>query len=236
MVSVINKLKTFSEWHDMDDRLAKALQHSVKKTEAMTASQGRSFAQFASKQPEEVQSSLTQANELIKRTQVSVKAGDDLIPKIRSSLNRMRPLNEDIKAKRKATQATRERADKSSKKSASTGAKLEALRTRNPAHPDVTKLQEEHNRALAQFQADQETFDKRAAQFATEQRDYKKELILVVLSALEDFANGKAESISGLVSIGEELAGVGAQVPFFTDTGKEQLQVQLQTLRDEPLE
>jgi hypothetical protein len=236
MVSVINKLKPFSEWYDMDDQLARAIQHSIKKRECAVIVQGKPIIQFAGKQPEGVQSSLTQANELLKKANPPTKAADDLLPKTRSTLNRLRPLNEDIKTKRKATQVIRDRAEKSGKKTASASAKLEALKTRNPASPEVTKLNEEYNRALAQSSADQDALDKREALMKTEDREYKKELFLTILTALEEYATGKSEAVEGLISIGEELAGVGAEVPFFVDPGKDQLQSQLQALREEPLE
>jgi hypothetical protein len=53
---------------------------------------------------------------------------------------------------------------------------------------------------------------------------------------LKEFAAGKPDAVRGLIPIGEELAGIGADIPFFTDPGGDRLRSQLQVLHDEPLE
>jgi DNA repair ATPase RecN len=233
---LINKLKPFSEWHDMDDRLSRASQESLKKREVFASSQGRSFVGFVGKQPEAVQASLNRANGILKQTQEPTKSADDVVPKVRSSLNRLRPQQEDIKAKRKAVQALRERAQKSTKKAESTQSKLERLKLSNPASPEVTRLQEESERAASQDQSDHDTLEKAEAKLLGDEREYKKQLFLGLLTGLEEFGAAKLDAANQLVPIGSELAETGNGVPDIDDPRIGEIETQLQALRDEPLE
>jgi hypothetical protein len=52
-------------------------------------------------------------------------------------------------------------------------------------------------------------------------------LFLAILSALGEFASAKSDAIEGTISVGEELAGVGAEIPFFTDPAIDQLETHL---------
>jgi hypothetical protein len=62
MASTLNKLRAFSEWHDMDARLSKTLKQAIKRREATTSSQGMSYISFISKQLNSLQSALTTTN------------------------------------------------------------------------------------------------------------------------------------------------------------------------------
>jgi hypothetical protein len=233
---LINKLKPFSEWHDMDDRLSRASQQSLKKREGLASSQGRAFVGFVGKQPEVVQASLNRVNGILKQTQEPTKTADEVLPKVRSSLNRLRPLCEDIKAKRKATQALRERAQKSNKKVESAQSKLERLKLINPSSPEFSRLQEEADRAASQDQADRDALQTAEAKLAADEREYKKQLFLGLLTGLEEFGAAKSDAANQLIPIGAELAEAGNDIPEIDDPKITEIQTQLQALRDEPLE
>jgi hypothetical protein len=234
MGSLINKLRPFSEWHDMDDRLSRSGQEAIRKREAFITSQGRAFRSFLSIQPESIQPSVSRAQAVLARTQEPSKLADEVIPKVRNGLNQLRPLNEEIKSKRKLTQLIRDKAAKSTKKAGSASAKLEALQARNPASPDVVRLKDNADRAESQKQADNDALHQREAHIVIEEVEYKKKLFMAVLKALDDFVAAKGESATALVPIGEELEEVGGEIPFFEDPQVGQLRAQLEALENEP--
>jgi hypothetical protein len=233
---LINKFKTFSEWHDMDDRLSRANQQSIKKRDNFASSQGRAFVGFVGKQPEVIQSSLNRINGILKQSQEPTKVGDDIIPKVRSDLCCLRPLNEEIKVKRKATQLLRDRTHKSLKKAEAAQAKLESLKLRNPSSPEFPKVQDEADRAASQEQADRDIQEKRETQLENEEREYKKQLFLSLLRGIEELGRAKAETANQMIPIGEELIEAGNDIPDIEDPHLTDIQNQLQTLRDEPLD
>jgi hypothetical protein len=59
---------------------------------------------------------------------------------------------------------------------------------------------------------------------------------LTILSALEDFGTGKASAARDAIPIGEELTSAGGDIPDVDDPRVDQVQLQLQALRDEPLD
>jgi DNA repair ATPase RecN len=236
MASIINKLRSFSEWHDMDDRLSRPVAESIRKRESFISSQGHSFRSFLDIQPDSVQPSLLRAHSLLKRTEDAVKIADEAVPSLRNSLSQLRPLYDDIKQKRKVTQALRDRAAKSSKKADSAASKLDVLQTKNPASPEVTRLRDEADRAASQKQADAEAVRQREAQLVGEEVEYKKKLFIAVLNALDDFTAAKGSSAEALVPIGEDLDKAGAEIPFVGDPLLDNLRLQLAQLEKEPLD
>jgi hypothetical protein len=235
-MSLLNKLRPFGEWHDMDDRLTRAVQESTKKREAFIASQGRAFHSFLERQPEEVHGPLTRAHRLLVQTQETVKGADEVAPKMRNGLNQIRPLNDDIKLKRRLTQGIRERAAKSARRAEAAEQRLEALHARSPGSPDYPRVKDERDRAASQADADAEAAQQRDAQLAAEEVQYKKGLFLAVLGALEEFTAARGGAAAALAPMGEQIEQAGAEVPFFQDPGAEQLSAQLKALEGEPLD
>jgi hypothetical protein len=232
MSSLLNKLRPFSEWYDMDTRLTRVAQESTKKREAFIASQGRPFQSFLERQPEEVHAPLTRARRLLVQAQETTKVADEVIPRVRNGLNQLRPLSDDIKVKRKLTQAIRDRAAKSAKKAESAEQKLEGV---HPKAPEYPRVKDERDRVVSQKDADVEAVRQREAQLAGEEVDYKKRLFLAVLGALGEFTAAREGAARALVPMGEEIEQVGAEIPFFPDPGLEQLNLQLKALQEEPV-
>jgi hypothetical protein len=220
----------------MDDRLVRSLQLSVKKREAFLASQGRSFRSFLELQPASVQPSISHANSLLQKLEDSAKLSDDAVPKVRVALNQIRPLNDDIRLKRKLTQSLREKAGKSTKKAESTQSKLDIAQARKQSSPEIIRLRDEVSRAASQKEADVKASRQREVQLLGEEIEYKKKVFLAVLGALEEFTAAKGTAAAALIPIGEELEGAGAEIPFFEDSMLEQFHRQLEILENEPLD
>jgi chromosome segregation ATPase len=235
-MSFFNRFRSFSEWHNMDDHLEASLKAGVKRRAAFEAAQGRPFNEFARKQPEAVQGELFKIDGVLKEAQQSSKIAEDVIPKVRSELNRLRALNDDIKNKRKETEAVRDRSSKSVKNSDRAEAKLEQARVRNPSSPEFTKAQDEFDVALRQKQADLTALEERESQLRNEEREYKKQLFLVVTTAIEVFVNARLTACAGIAPLGAKISEIGKEIPDFVDPMIEVIQTQLQTLRSEPIE
>jgi hypothetical protein len=233
--TLLNKLKPFSEWHDMDDRLSRAIHESGKRQEATATSQGRAFIGFVGRQPEVVQSSLNRINGLLKQAAAPFNTADDAIPKVRAALAPLRSLQDGIKAKRKSAQALRDKAAKSAKRAETAQARLEALKAKNPSSPEMTKLQSDAARAANQKDADSEALEKGETVAAADEREYKRAMFLAVIGALEQFGSARIAAGVELAPIGEELAEAGAGIPGIEDPRAVDVQSQLQALREESL-
>jgi hypothetical protein len=235
-MKVINKFRAFREWYDVDERLSKAASRGSKRRDALAGSHGKPFSAFVGKQPELVQICLTKVSGILAQTLEPIKTADDYIGKVRGQLNGLKLLNEDIRSKRKETQAMRDRAQKSRKKADGAQAKLGQSRAQNPPSAEIPRLEEEYQKTVSQKQSDQDALEKREDQFKTEVREYKKQLFLSVLTALDEFASAKVTSAEGLSSIGPQLQQAGGEFPDFEDAGLDAIQQQLEALQADALE
>jgi hypothetical protein len=235
-MKVINKFRSFSEWYDVDERLSKAESRGVKRRNALTGSQGKPFAAFVEKQAQPFQICLTKINGILAQKLEPVRAADESIWKVRGQLSGLKPLHDDIRSKRKTTEAMRDCAQKSNKRVAGAQAKLDQSREKNPGSPEIARLEEEYQRAVSQKQSDQEALEKREGALKTEVREYKKQLFLSVLTALDEFALARVTSAEGLSPIGTQLHRAGGELAEFRDTGLDTIQQQLEALQADPLE
>jgi hypothetical protein len=131
----LNKLRSFPEWFNMDNHLDSALRASVKKHAAFQEAQGKPFNEFARKQVEPIQDPLFQLDGTLKQGQDAIKSADSVIVEMRSELGKLRPLNDDIKAKHKDTQATRDCHTKSRRAVERAQQRMEGLRVKAPDSP-----------------------------------------------------------------------------------------------------
>jgi hypothetical protein len=235
-MSLLNKLRSFPEWHDIDDRLGRSIQEGTKRRSAFTGLQGKAFASFVGRQPDAIQSTLIRIGNVLNLTQDPVRLGEDGLPKMRTEIAPIRPLNEEIKMKRKLTQGLRDRVPKTTKKCEALDAKLEAMRIRAPGSPDVARLRDELECALSQKRGDTETLARREAQLVIEERDYRKQIFLNLITAFEHFAEGRGRCGASLQTIGAQLVQAANEFPFFDDPQAEALRAELETLRNEPFE
>jgi hypothetical protein len=231
-----NWLRSFPEWHNADDHLESALRLSVKKRASFEEAQGRSFNEFARKQADSVQDRLFKLDGSLKTGEEAIKTADETIPKIRSEFAKLRPLNDDIKLKRKQAQSIQERLQKSQKVCARALEKLDQLRAKAPASPDFAKAQDEYDIALRQKTADQEAADARIAQLDTELKEYRRQFIVIVLNTLEQYAAAKETEGRVLIQTGQQLQIQGEGIQEFEDSTIEVLQGELQQLNSEPVE
>jgi hypothetical protein len=235
-MSILNRLRSFPEWHDMDDRLQLSIDEGAERRIAFTGLQGKAFASFVGRQPGALQSSLIRIGNVLNQIEEPTRLGDDILPKMRTEIAPMRAFNDEIKMKRKLTQALRDRVPKTTAKCEALEAKLEAMRIRTPGSPDIARLAEELECAMSQKRGDIDTLDKREAQLATEERDYRKQIFLSVMTALEQFAEGRGRCAAALHKIGAQLVQVANELPFFDDPQADSLRAELETLRNEPFE
>jgi hypothetical protein len=233
---LLNKFRAFGEWNDMDDRLSHLVHESEKKRASFGLCIGRHFAPFVAKEPDPLQMSLNGIAGILNQTQSPVKDADEAFPKLRSALGGLRPLFEDIKRKRSVTQSLRDRAEKSRKRRDSLQSKVEILRARNPASPEVARAQAEYDGAVSQQEADDDTFLQRSEQQVADDKQYKKDLFLVVLNALELYATTMISGMEAFEPFGAQLVSAAQEIPEYEDSSRDLLRTQIQTLRSEPLE
>jgi DNA repair exonuclease SbcCD ATPase subunit len=230
------KLRGIGEVVSVEDALVKASKAASQKRSAFPGCQGKAFASFVSRQPEAIQSSLLRIGNILAQTQEPVKASDDVFPRMKSDLAPLRPLNEDIKIKRKQTQSLRNRVPKTTKRAEAIQARMEAMRIRNPTSPELPRMQDEYERALGQKKGDVETLEIREAQLTQEEAEYKKHVFLKLLAVLEQFAEARGRLGAAFEQIGRQLDGAAEELPFFADPLGEGLKAELDALQNEPTE
>jgi hypothetical protein len=235
-MAFLNRLRSFSEWHDTDDHLDAALRLGTKKRTAFSEAQGDGFREFARKQPGPIQDALFKIDGAMKSVLDAAKISDESISKIRSEIAKLRPLNDDIKAKRKQTQAVRDRFEKSQKATARAQERLEQIRAKATNSPEFAKAQDEYDIALKQRQVDQEAAEARDALLITEIGQYKQQFTVIVLNAMEQYAFATASASASLVLAGQQLQQHAGYIGDFDDPGIEILQSELQQLNSEPIE
>jgi hypothetical protein len=233
---LLNKFRAFGEWRDMDDRLSNLVHESEKKRASFGLCIGRHFVNFVSNEPDSLQPPLNRISGLLAQTQDPVKEADNAFPRMRSALGGLRPLFEDIKSKRRLTQSVQERAEKSRKRRESLQSKVEVLRAKNPASPEFARTQDEYDRAVSQQDADEDALRQRGDQQAVDDKQYKKDMFLVVLNALELFATTRISGMDALAPFGAQLVTAAQEIPEYEDSSRDVLQTQIQTLRSEPLD
>jgi hypothetical protein len=109
----------------------------------------------------------------------------------------------------------------------------QSIRLKNPSSPEYSRAEEEAERGANQEKVDRDALDKRAAQLVEEEREYKRQLLLVILAGLEELATAKGNAAEEMAPMGEELAAAGAEVPDVGDPRRVDVQTELRVLRDE---
>ncbi|KAH0788416.1 hypothetical protein GPJ56_007671 [Histomonas meleagridis] len=234
---MFNSLRAFPEWHNMDNAIESSFIASGKKHNYFGLAHGKVFTEFARKQPDQqIQDPVFRADEKVRKVEQFSKDASDVIPKMRTELTKLRPLNEDIKSKRKNYQAIRDRANKTTKAEEKANAKLEQLRATKPGTPEMQKAQDEHDMCLKQKQIDVSKADEREALLAKEEKEYKKQLFLTVLDSLEMYSKAKVNACREMIKISNEIESIGKEIRNYDDSRIEMLQTQLQELKNEPVE
>ncbi|OHS98697.1 hypothetical protein TRFO_08672 [Tritrichomonas foetus] len=221
----------------MDAALEQNLQATVKKVSHFQQAQGSSYGDFARKQMNEsIAEILLKIDEQLKSVQEKAKESSDSVPKLRSDLMKLRPLYDDMRAKKKNTEAAKERAKKAAQATEKAEKKVELLKIKNPSSPDCQKAQDEYDRAIKQKQADATAAEEREALLVTETKEYKKQVFQVILQALAQFASAKQSSSAAMSPFGEEISELAGTIPPYTDQSIEVLEKQVEELRNEPVD
>ena len=236
VTSVVDKLHSFPEWHQMDTALENCLKSTVKKQSHFEIAQGQSYSEFARKTNESISDILNQINENLTGYFEEEKKGTEALPKLRSDLTKLKTLNDGMKAKIKERDNMKDRAKKSSNAADKAEKKLEQLRLKNPSSPDCARAEDEYNRAVQQRQADQTAYEEREALLVTERKEYKKQLFSCILTSLGEYAAAKKEASEGMYPFGDKIKEIAITIPTYTDPTIEVLQTQVQALRSEPVE
>ena len=235
--SASNKLTSFPQWHEMDQSLEASLTAITKRQSHFAIAQGPAYAEFSRKLlNDSISEILLKIDEQLKALQEKVKEGTDVVPKVRSDLMKLRPLNDDIRNKKKNTAAAKDRAEKSSKNAERCEKKVELLRLKNPSSPDFARAQDEYDRAVKQKQNDATAAEEREALFQTEVKEYRKQLFQTVLQALAMYAQAKQASAQSMEPFGDEIAELAKTIPPYTDPTIESLEKQVEDIRNEPAE
>ena len=230
----LNKLQTFTVWHDMDDELGKACSHSSKKDKTFESTfSGKSYTEFARKQDDSVQEILFRLRDLYVETGTSLKPASESLLKVRSELVKLKPLYDDIKSKRKNAQAVSDHLKKSIKTVEAAEKKLQTVRASKPGTPEFQRAENDLEIAIRQRDADKVADEERQALLVTEEKEYKKQLFLCVLNALEMYVEGKRSSMGAIMPAGQ-LAATAITIPQYHDTSIDALRTRIQELRSEP--
>lgn len=232
---MLNSLRSFPEWHKMDDKLENALHYSQKKFTAFEAAHNKPFTEFARKQPDqEIQEPLFRGNDKMKEVQEQMKACRDVVPKMRSELIALRPLNEDIKNKRKNYQQVKAKAEKADKAASKAEAKLEQLRKTKPSSPEEQKAQTEYDQCVQTKNACDQKLREREELLEKEEKEYKKQLILTIINAMQLYSTARIESCSEIARISSDIKDSGNCVSIYPDHKIEKLKTDIQNLMNEP--
>lgn len=235
-MSFFNKMRSFTEWHDTADQLDDAIKYHKKYQETFDSSLSNSYVEFVRKQPLEINDILFRINDKQKGLKTQHKEEWDAMCKLRAELEKLRPINEDIKKKRKDYERVKAQAEKSSKASEKADQKLNSLRATGTGTPEFKKAEDNAEICRRQKETDQANYEEKEKSIAVENKEYKKRLFQQLLSSIGTYAAARSSSAAPQVSVGEEMRGFGQQIPFYDDPSVEKLQTRLQTLRSEPLE
>lgn len=232
---MFNNLRSFPEWHDMDDSIGETLQHAQKHFALFGLAHGHCFSEFARKQPDQqVQDPLFRADEKVKQAEQFSKDSMDVLVDVRTELNQLRGLKDDIRAKRKNCAQIQEKAEKTIKAAQRAEAKLEQLRTSKPGSPEMQKAQDEYEVHIQQKQVDTANREERERQLEIEEKEYQKQTFSVILKALGMYATERVKSCEGIIQLCDDICLIGKEIRGYEDSGIEILQTQLQELKNEP--
>ena len=232
---MFNSLRSYPEWHDMDDSIGEALQYAQKHYDYFGLAHGHCFTEFARKQPDQqVQDPLFRADEKVKQAEQYSKDSMDVLVDIRKELNELRGLKDDIKNKRKNCNQVKEKAEKTIKAAQKAEAKLEQLRTSKPGSPEMQKAQDEYEFHRQQKQIDTTKRDEREKQLVEEEKEYQKQTFSTILDVMNMYAKGKIKSCELTLQLCDDISLIGKEIRIYDDSGIEMLQTQLQELKNEP--
>lgn len=230
----LNKLQTFTVWHDMDDDLGSACNHASKKSKTFDATfSGKSYTEFTRKQDDSVQEVLFRLRDLYVEAGAGLKPAHESLLKVRSELVKLKPLHDDIKSKRKNAQSISDRLKKSIKTAETLEKKVQSLRASKPGSPDFQRAENDLEISVRQRDADKVADEERQALLVTEEKEYKKQLFLCILNALEMYVEGKRSSMGAIMPAGQ-LAATAITIPEYRDSSIEALRTRIQEIRSEP--
>lgn len=232
---MLNSLRSFPEWHNMDDNLENYMHHSQKRFASFESAHNNPFNEFARKQPDqEIQEPLFRGNDKMKEVEEKMKATRDVVPRMRSDLIALKPLHEDIKNKRKNYQQVKAKAEKADKAAAKAEAKLEQLRKTKPGSPEEQKAQTEYDQCVQNRNTCNEKLAEREVQLEAEEKEYKKQLIVTIMNAMCLYSASKAETCAEIAGISDDIVQAGNSVSTYPDYKNEKLRAEYQNLVNEP--
>ena len=235
-MSFFNKMRSFPEWHDMADQLDTAIKSRKKYMENYNSSIGDSYVEFVRKQPLEINDILFRINDKQKPIIEYHKNELSAIQSLRNDIEKLRPINDDIRAKKKFHEKLIDQSERSQKASEKADQKAGNLRTSCPGTPDYQKAEDAAELARKQMETDKATLEDSERKMKFENAEYKKRLFLQLLSSISQYASARNNVCAPQADIGEELKENGKQVPNYNDSSVDKLKTRLQTLRAEPIE
>lgn len=220
----------------MSDQLADAISAEKSYRFAEQKSQMNCFAEFARKQPEAINDLLFKINDQIKQIDSFNKDSYESLIKLKAELEKMRPINDEIKAKRANHKKAQDVSAKSISNAEKSEARLNAAKAKTTPEPEIKKLEDNLDACIRQKQTDLATLEESSKQIEIDNKEYKKKLFQSYAESIIGFCSQRGSSCSSKVSYGEKIEGFGNQLPFYEDSSIDSLQARLQQLRSEPIE
>ena len=235
-MSFFNKMRSFTEWHNMADQVDDAIKYRKKYMDNYNRSLGDSYVEFVRKQPLEINDILFRINDKQKPITQYQKSELGALQYLRNDLEKLRPIYDDMKAKRKFHEKLIDQSEKSQKACEKADQKVGNLRVSCPGSPEFKKAEDAADLARKQMETDKNTLAENEIKMKSENAEYKKRLFIQLLSSIGQYATHRNNVCSQQATIGDELKENGQQVPTYNDSSVDKLKTRLQTLRAEPIE
>ena len=235
-MSFFNKMLSFTEWRDTVDQLDDAMKARKKYMENYNQSMETPYVEFVRKQPLEINDVLFRINDRQKQVCQQHKEELDAIHKLRADLEKLRPINDNIKSKRKQYEKIKEQSEKSAKVAEKADQKLNSLRASGTGTPEFKKAEDAAEVAHRQKETDQANYEEAERKIKVDNAEYKKRFFQELMSAIGQYASSRASLCDPQVSVGQDLSSNGHQIPNYNDSSVDKLKARLQSLRAEPIE
>jgi hypothetical protein len=226
-------LDPFPELTQLDESVSKfTVANDRDVTSRTEVYQGPSFRQFAEAQPATLQAVLADLRTPVTNHLSAKRATVALGGVLRKELQRLKPLNADIRERKKRHSAIEASHDKANKAAAAAQDKHEKLTARSAAAPETRKAEIEADTLKTRLSSAEEEKQKSEAEFKQSEIIYKKQFFEILLTGIGGFATGRKEQVSLQLASAGEIQECAKRMEPCDDPGVERLKAELAELRE----
>lgn len=227
--------RSYPEWSKIDSDLKSVTRYSERKNN-MFISGETGLSEFARKQPQTISEVLFQIDDRLKQTRAAEKEIMEAIPQLRSDLQSLPEMFENIKLLRKNHQASAAKLTKSNKVYEQANQKFLLAQGQGPNSPEMITAQVAFDSAQRQKDEDQQEFDTLDAQLKETEIEYKKNVFNTFATAFINYADRKTRDDNLMISHADAIINFGNHIPEYDDLSIYQIQTMIQALKLESRE